>query len=383
MELDSLNLYGMRTFPAPEPMLILRFLAKSIIFQYQLVKKGYIVGDLDPSKNMPLQQAMAHLGRLYLTERKEDQAASVHHLLQLCMQPIAQWAPQAIASLEPYREAILIDPDYCVPSEDCEAIAEELEGVHLSDLIERQLHEQLTSALKKLGSDVDWGYTTVREFIVRHPLATRVELAGLSQNPELTNEVIELVRDLYRPVHAVYAHNGLVRRCSFCQCLLDQSGHCILAGCRQDHPHPHTNQNIQIDEAFIVRPEVLKFWVDPAREELRIYDSLRILSHLQGKVKLYPHSDRCDISIDDVGIDVKDYQDPVRLAYRLNRSLGGLSYYSTKILAIAQRRWSRVYQDRLLEQLDHHSREVLQVMSVDQVINMYKRGKRKNHVRET
>lgn len=378
MELDSLDLYGTRTFQAPEPTLILRFLAKCIIVQYQLVKKGDIVGNLDPSKNMPLQQAMAHLGRLYLTEGKEDQAASVHHLLQLCMQPLAQWAPQVIASLEPYREAILIDPDYCVPSEDCEAIAEELEGAHLSDLIERQLHEQLTSALKKLGSDADWAYTTVREFIVRHPLATRVELAGLSQNPELTNEVIELVRNLYRPVHAVYAHNGFVQRCSFCQALLDQSGHCILAGCRQDHPHPQaSNQYIQIEEAFIVHPEVLKFWVDPAREELRIYDNLRGLPHLQAKVKLYPHSDRCDISIgDDVGIDVKDYQDPVRLAYRLNSSIGGLSYYSTKILAIAQRRWSKVYRDRLLEQLDRHSREVLQVMSVDQVISVYRRGKR-------
>lgn len=378
MEVDVLKLQGQRTFQAPEPILILRFLAKSIITQYQSIKSGSIVGDLDQSRHMPLQQAMAHLGRLYFIEGREDQAASVHHLLYLCMQPLAKWAPQAITSLEAYREAILIDPDYRVPSEDCEAIAEELEGIQLQDLIERQIHEQLTIALQKLGSDADWAYTTVREFIVRHPLATRVELAGLSQNPELTNEVIELVRDLYRPVHSIYAHNDEVRRCSFCYGLLDLAGYCILAGCRQDHPHPQViDQVAHLGEVFIVRPEVLKFWVDPAREELRIYDSLRILPHLQGNVNLYPYSDRCDISIGDyIGIDVKDYHDPVRLAYRLNRSIGGLNFYSTKILAVAQRRWSNVYRDRLIEQLDRHPRELLEIMSVDQVITRYKRETR-------
>jgi hypothetical protein len=60
--------------------------------------------------------------------------------------------------LERYREAILIDPMYRVPNEDCEIIAEEVEGTNLSDLIEHHLHEQLRMTLSKLGHDADVSY---------------------------------------------------------------------------------------------------------------------------------------------------------------------------------------------------------------------------------
>jgi len=364
-----------------EPIITLQLLAKGIIEQFQLVGKGAIVGHTDPHKtgvdNMPLslQQAMARLGRHYFAEGREDKAASVHQLLTLCTLPLYQWAPTALGSIEQYRDAILIDPDYRVPNEDCDAIAEEADGTDLHDLIERHLHERLRTALMKLGQDADVGYSIVREFIGRHPMATRVELQQLFLNPELTNEVIDLVRSLYSLAHAGYAYNDAVKRCAYCRALIVEDGVCLLAGCRHDHPIPRPDEHaIPADAAFLARPEILKYWVDPAREELRLYDALRADRRLRDQVELYPHSDRCDVAIgEEVGVDVKDYQDPVRLARRLNRSIGGLSSYPERILAIAQRRWSATYRDRLLEQLSPQRRDALQVMSVSQAISYLKK----------
>lgn len=380
----QLLLSGAATLPVTpadgEALITLQLLAQGILEQYQRVRDGAVVGHTDRMKtgviNTPtiLHQAMAHLGRHYFTEGREDRAASIHQLLQLCMEPLDSWAPRALSELEKYRDAILIDPVYHVPNEDCEAIAEEAEGTNLSGLIEHYLHEELRSKLKQLGSEADLAYTTIRDFFGRHPMATWNELQRLYLNPELNNDAIEFVRRLYLPVHASNATGGHIRRCSRCMALIASDGLCVLAGCREDFPNPVATQaSLHKSEAFIARPEVLKYWADPAREELRLYDALCGDKNLQRRVHLYPHSDWCDVSIDeDVGVDVKDYRDPVRLAQRLNRSLGNLSRYSERILAIAQRRWSDTYRDRLIEQLSPERRAALQVMSVEQAIRHLK-----------
>ena len=362
-----------------ESLVTLQLLARGILALYRSVEKGAIVGHTDRMKQgiegtpLSLLQAMARLGRSYFIEGMEDRVASIHQLLQLCQRPLKDWAPHTVGMLERYREAILIDPTYRVPNEDCETIAEEMEGTNLSDLIEHHLHEQLRMTLSKLGHDADVSYTYIREFIGRHPLVTTVELQHLYLHPELNDEAIDFVRGLYQPIHATYAVDGHVRRCYHCGALIGEENACILAGCRDDHSTEAASP-IPLDSAYLARPEVLKYWVDPAREELRIYDTLRQEARLQDRVSLYPHSDWCDISIDEaVGVDVKDYHDPVRLAQRLNHSIGHLSQYPERILAIAKRRWSPIYRDRLVEQLTPEKRALLHVMSVDQAIKYLKR----------
>jgi hypothetical protein len=362
-----------------EPLITLQLLAKGILEQYQQVKKGAIVGHTDSRKtgvhNIPrsLQQAMARLGRHYFSEGQEDHAASIHQLLTLCARPLHEWSPQAICDLGTYQQAVLIDPIYLVPNEDCEIIAEDADGTNLSDLVERHLHEQLRTTLKKLGDDADSAYTVVRAFIGRHPLATSNELHHLYLNPELTDEVIEFVRSLYQAVHHDDATDGQVRRCAYCHALIGRDGLCRLVGCREDYATADASP-VPLDTAFLARSEVLKYWADPAREELRLYDTLCQHTHLRNRVYLYPHSDWCDVSLDDeVGIDVKDYRDPVRLAQRLNRSLGQLSQYPERIIAIAKRRWSKTYRDQLLEHLNPEKRAALRVMNVDETISYIQR----------
>jgi hypothetical protein len=369
----------------------LALLAKGILEQYQRVRHGAIVGHTDNPRtgvrNTPLAlwQARARLGRLYFEEGREDQAASFHALFGYCTKPLRDWAPRAVWSLPEAADAVLIDADYRVPSEDCEVIAQQMQGTSLEDLIERRLHNDLTQSLSKLGDDADAAYTTIREFIGRHPLATTTELNGLYTQPGLNNAAIAFVQRLYTPVHADVATQGQVHRCHFCNAPIGRDGRCMLQGCRYDHPHTKLTEPIPLEKARVAPPEVLKYWVDPAREELRLYDALRKVGIA---VDLYPHIDRCDVAIrDEVGVDVKDYHDPVRLAWKLNQGIGGLLHYPRSILAVADRRaWNGDYIERLREQLSSENQQRLELRSVSDAIRMLKRDfqrKRGGRARQT
>ena len=164
---------------------------------------------------------------------------------------------------------------------------------------------------------------------------------------------------------------GTVSRCYYCNAPVDRDDRCLIHGCREDHPQVRCGQRVRQDEALVARPEVLKYWVDPAREELRLFDSLR-----RSKIAadLYPFSDRCDVAIGDVvGVDVKDYRDPSSLARKLNLGIGGLAHYRRRIIAVADRRTrNKEYTERLREQLLPYIRQSIEVRSVSDTIHELK-----------
>lgn len=367
-----------------ESAITIQRLAVGLLRQYQLVRNGAIVGHTSAFETgventaIELYQAMARLSRQSMLEGEPDRTASMHMLMQLCMTPIHEWAPQAIRSIPRYREAILIDPVYRVPSEDCESIAEETDASSLSDLVEHHLHERLRASLRKLGPDAPASYTAIRSFVGRHPMATRDELNHFYSNPELNEAAIDFVRTLYEPVHASQSRQGIVRRCRRCRALINRDNRCTLASCAYVHPTAEWAE-VPLDDAWSALPEVLKYWSDPAQEELRLYDALAVIAPQQ--VLLYPECDRCDVAIGEtIGVDVKDYRDPVRLAYRLNRSIGQLSRYPRRILAIADRRWEDAsYAKRLSEQLSPDRRASLEIMSVSTTLRTLKSVLKEQH----
>ena len=109
----------------------LELLAQGIIEQHHSVRRGNIVGEVRQEvgevEGTPkaLRQAMARLGRLYLEDGQEDMAASVHGTIVHCMTPLYRWAPKPVHSLEGWSDLVLVDPEYRVPSEDCETIVEQ------------------------------------------------------------------------------------------------------------------------------------------------------------------------------------------------------------------------------------------------------------------
>ena len=363
----------------------LDLLSQGIIEQYHRVSRGGIVGVVgrgvggDEDTPTALHQAMTRLGRLYFEDGQEDRTASVHGLIKDCMTPLYSWAPRSVHSLQGCSDLVLVDPDYRVPSEDCETIVEQAPGRRLEDLIERGLHARLKSSIAGLGSDTDAVYTAVREFIVRHPLAMDSELRGFRSRPEIPDDAIEFVQSLYIPVHAHHSVDGAINRCYYCKAPMDRKGNCLLGGCREDHPRPKQGQRVRTEEARVVQAEVLKYWVDPARDELRLFDHLRELGI---DATLYPHSDRCDVGVAEyVGVDVKDYRSPISLARRLNRDVSGLTVYrDRRIVAIADRRVrsNSEYIARLRERLRPSIREEVEVLSVSSTMRelrkMYRRS---------
>ncbi|SFQ79982.1 hypothetical protein SAMN04515668_4525 [Hymenobacter arizonensis] len=351
-------------------------LAHGVLRQFQAIREGKTVG-ISADIPLPLRQAQAHFARFAFEQGQADTFASVHEVLACCTRPLAEWAPAVVRQDNRFASAVLLDPAYRVPSEDCGAIAEL--GSHAEDVVEKQLYRLLMQALESLGeAERDAAYLLVREFIAKHPLVTREELRELRNSPRLSAQVAEFFDLVYEPAHAAQAEGEWVRRCGHCNSnLLPAKGTCTLASCHEmHHLHPLEGVAVPTKQALLARPEIRKYWCDPAQEELRLYNGLRTL--FGDTVQLYPHQDRCDVAIgDDIGIDVKDYQDPVSLARKLNHSLGGLRLYPRKILAVATRRAGQAqYLDRLREQLLPPLRRTLQVLSVDQVLKILKEEQR-------
>lgn len=385
----------------PKPIVTLQLLASGIMAQYHLARKGAIVGHTDRRvtgmDNTPetLRQAMAQLGYLYFAEDKDDLAASVHQLLRKCTKSLDTWAPQALLDVQDghYRDAVLIDADYHddpVPSEDCETIVAEIAArqgqVNLSNLLEHELHDQLRDTLKVLSTeDADRVYTEVRKFVGSHPLASDDDFRQLAADQSVPTPAYRFVtQHLYEPVHAWDSPDGqVVRRCAYCNGLITASrtggwarGVCCLPGCRDDNSTTKDAEPIPLAQASIARPDALKYWADPAREELRLFKELCKVSRLRERgVFLYPHCDKCDVSVgEEAGVDVKDYRDPVRLAQRLNRYIGQLTDYSLCILAVADRRARHpAYLDLLKEHLSSERRRQLLVMSVSDALAYLKK----------
>ncbi|MCP2013410.1 DNA-binding transcriptional MerR regulator [Deinococcus sp. HSC-46F16] len=362
-------------FPAPEEdeqdALLgetVSLLAGALLRQFEATREGHLVGIY---RDIPteVRQAQALLARLAFEHGEDDRFASVHDLLTACRRPMAEWAPGPIARHPAYATAILIDPEHLVPTEECNQFAEQ--GGRLDDLVEKRLHEGLTQALARVAEEerAD-AYTLVRRFIAEHPLATDEELAKARRNPRLNPTVAAFFDRVYQPVHPSETQGGLVARCGHCHGPLTPDGTCRLATCRALHPHARVGARLPADKVRVARPEILRFWCDPAQEELRLYHALR---EVHGDaVHLYPDEDRCDVSLGpDIGVDVKDYANPVRLAHKLNGGIGGLRLYRRKILAVAARRArTDQYLARLREHLTPQLRRSLEVMGVDEAIEL-------------
>jgi hypothetical protein len=125
-------------------------------------------------------------------------------------------------------------------------------------------------------ADAEHTYTTIREFIGRHPLVSAVDLRRLSYNADIPQAALTFVLEhVYVPVHAWDSPDGReVWECHHCHGLITaqqrdwKRAACCLAGCREDHP-TEIGSRFPVAEARVARPEVLKYWADPAREEHR------------------------------------------------------------------------------------------------------------------
>lgn len=366
-------------------------LAYGILKQFQAVRAGHpvSVGLSHPDARvveaaipLPLRQAQTQLARLSFESGQPDEYASVHELLWRCTKPMRAWAPRPLAEHAQYANVVLIDEEYRVPSPECGDFAEL--GGHLADIIENQIHQQLMQALNRLDeSERDGAYTLVRKFVAENPLvvSTGASWSKLLTNPRLNLEIRAWLDTVYERAHAALADKqGLVGRCNYCHGPLTRDKHkavCSLTACRAAHPRTKAAEPVPLADALVARPEVLKYWCNPALDELRLFRELTVLFP-EEEVQLFPFSDLCDVAIGTrIGIDVKDYHDPVLLARKLNRGVGGLRLYDEMVVAVASRQVENrpQYIPQVQENLQTALRRSLRIMSVDEVLaNLSKHG---------
>ena len=323
---------------AREMMTVL--LAQGIVALYSAVdaSSDRIVRQ-DETVPRPLQEGMNLLGRLQLEAGQDERAANVHDVLHNCTTPLQEWHLSTLQEQDfEYRTTVLIDADLFVPTFDCLSLARKV-GEGADNVIEDDAFQALIETAQSTGRDADRVYTKVREYVGAHSLTTLADLYAFANREGFTNTVLALMTDrFYQRVPEAWLIAGEACRCAHCHTLMRPAPgkamgyRCPLSACRAEFPTPLIDERYDPALTRVVRPQLLAYWVNPAIDELRIYNKARDLGLV---ADLYPNKDACDVSIGNrIGIDVKSYSNPITLAQRLSRSIGRLAKYEKKVLAV-------------------------------------------------
>jgi hypothetical protein len=361
-------------------------LAQGIIRLYTQLLPGEKIVKQNDSLPYELYQAMCKLGRLYIENGQTDQAASVHQVLHLARFPLKheQWNLAIFQQPEfSHRDVILIDSQMCVPTADCGEIARHYGGFGENNLIEHRLYEQLCQATEKLGTRRQHlAYTAIRELLGRFSLIGEHQLIVYLEAHDLT-PLQRVILDFFTSIPDIWLIKNLAHRCDYCGTLMRPhphknkypDGQCPIWQC-QGNLKPKIGEKLDPnqDRLLVAKPQILTYWTAPAIDELAIYD---IAKQERLEVELYPHSDLCDLAINDrlIGIDAKSYSSPVALAAKLNHSIGGLIHYRHRIIAISDHLITDnpYYLDILREQLESENpQSTLEIMSVSEIIQKLK-----------
>lgn len=364
-------------------------LAQGILRQYERVLGGREIVRQDDRLAPELQAAMCRIGRLYIEEGKPDRAACIHDVLARARYALGspEWDLDLFAARTfAFRHAVLIDPELRVPTVDCVSIARLSGGLGEDNVIEHRLHATLRDAVERLGPARDRAYTAVRELLGRRSLIGELELARWAGEQKLT-PLHGIFEELLERVADAWLIDGMANRCADCGTLLrphpDRAafpdGHCPLRTCTPAGYRAAERLDPAVDRLLVARPQVLTYWTAPAVDELRIYDAA-VAAGLSAA--LYPASDECDVAVDldgaKVGIDAKAYVSPVSLAVALNRGIGGLVNYRTRVIAVNDGVIARDpdYLQTLQSCLDTHGDPAtLRIRSVSAVVYMLQGGR--------
>jgi hypothetical protein len=366
------------------PEVVLTLLAQGINEQFKDLQDNYsILRQNKDELNSLLIPAIPRLSALYMCEGKEDKAASVHSVMEMATQPVKEWGIDYFARDDfPYREIVLIDPETLVPTLESYELAIEAGGYGEDQILERKYHNQVRELVKSAHSRKDDLYTAIREFIVRHPLATSKEIEEWKDSLKFPR-ARSMLTNFYRDIPSQWTHQELVHRCSHCGGLLKPhpdknrypDGICVVSQCRRKGVFPKTDEVLVADDLKLLQNQLLTYWVGPGLDEIEIYDAALKAGR---KATLYHSSDACDISLEyfAVGIDAKSYSSASLLIKRLNTSIGRLVEYDRKIIAISDELNDKagVYMNTLRLQRSGAAKNV-DFMSVSSVIKSIKSGK--------
>ena len=224
------------------------------------------------------------------------------------------WDESAVAELkladQPFYGfgplAMWLDDNRYGPSEDCLEYLESLDSDILNGTEERMLYEKM----KGLSQE---HYTGIREFIIRHPLASREELQDMKIQLIGSAEAIDAMNFAYEP------WEGEAYRCPSCGWTMTEGKYgpvCHSRYCTKKHPVLTEKMKIDQNERFVrLKKGVMRYFAQPGKLELGIADYCKELGL---SYTLWPMMDTYDIEITFPDgelweIDAKAYHNPIAL----------------------------------------------------------------------
>ncbi len=325
--------------PQHDPVVTINTLAGGIATLNDTTTEWSIVRQ-DNAMPRTLRRALSMISSICLEDGVEDLGCSIHDVLAMATKPIEQWGVPTFANPDfAYLGTILVDGELGVPTEDCMALARVGGEV---ETLQNMQHNRLRNAVATLGAGKAEAYTTIREFVVRKPVVSVVDLKAFAAGGNRAAIAREIER-FYEPipVAAVWS-DGSIRICDNCGGLLwddpDKTsfpnGRCRLRQCVEDVPTPDCRETVDKPSAYqCAERSVYAFWVGPGLDEIRIYDDLTA----EGiEVVLYPGEDAADVGTTDfkIGIDAKSYASPIVLGKKLSDGVGGLMAFTEKYLVV-------------------------------------------------
>ena len=321
-----------------------------------------------------LRAAMLRLASLYVLYGRPVQADGAHTLVANSTLPLREreWdLPVFDTPGFRFHGVRLLDPGTRLPTIECIDLARQTASE--LDLKEQQAFAQLESACDLFGSRGSEVYSALREFITRHPISSAAEQRRFLEagNLQLAAPFLASCYEQVQPHHRV---KGGLFRCATCgapliESTIDAHVSCTVRQCKAfESPVPRElARAVTLQDALIVKAHILVYWCGPGQDEIALYDTAT--TEPSGlDAALYPGRDRCDLSLDaeGTGIDVKSHANPFVLAASLNRSLGGLELYATKVIAINDQALSRFpdYLDILRRECNRHDVEFTSVSAL-------------------
>lgn len=321
-----------------------------------------------------LRAAMLRLAALYVLYGRPVQADGAHTLVANSTRPLREreWNLPVLDTPEfRFHGVRLLDLGTKLPTIECIDLARQTASE--LDLKEQQAFAQLESTCDLFGSRGSEVYSALREFITRHPISSALEQRRFLEagNLQLAAPFLASCYEQVQPHHLV---KGILFRCATCGAPLigstvDAHVSCTVRQCKAfESPVPQElARAVTLQDALTVKAHILVYWCGPGLDEIALYDTAKAdTSGLDAT--LYPGRDRCDLSIDaeGTGIDVKSHANPFVLAASLNRSLGGLELYTTKVIAINDQALSRFpdYLDILRRECNRHDVEFTSVSAL-------------------
>ena len=355
-------------------------LALGILKEFEKTRSGQIFRQ-DENTSPEMRFALASLGRLYLEEGRKDCAASLHQVVERCTKPFEAWELALFRHAQfPYASLQLVEGDLHVPTLDCLELAQ-ASGYSVDDIREGELFRDLQDLLSAGFTSQEKAYSAVRQFVAERSLITIEELREFISAEKLPFKLSRFLEThVYAEVPDLWCFGDgvqrFVYRCEQCGTLLRPhqdtqrypEGRCPLPACGGDV----ASDRLDAQEVRVARPHVLSYWVNPAIDELRLYKNA-LAKNLDAS--LYPNVDQVDVALGtSIGIDVKAYRSPITLALRLNRTIGGLAAYKTRIVAVPDYIANTPhYLSNVRLTLEPKLKQTLKVQSISQVLSLFER----------